>query len=54
MNNNERFNAMLNGCCHPRAVYAALWALGEREGMDKLLRQYRKAGQKAKESSELS
>lgn len=45
---------MLNSCCCPRAVYAALWALVEREGMDKLLRQRKKADQKAKVSSGLS
>ena len=28
MSNKERFNAMLNSCQHPRAVYAALQALG--------------------------
>lgn len=27
MTNNERFNAMLNSCQHPRAVYNALYAL---------------------------
>lgn len=27
MTNNERFNAMLNGCQHPRAVYNVLYAL---------------------------
>ncbi len=27
MTNNERFNAMLNSCLHPRAVYNALYAL---------------------------
>lgn len=28
MSNNERFNAMLNRCQHPWAVYADLQALG--------------------------
>lgn len=27
MTNNERFNAMLNSCQHPQAVYNALYAL---------------------------
>lgn len=27
MNNNERFNSLLNRCKHPRRVYAALLAL---------------------------
>lgn len=30
-NNNERFNALLNHCKHPRRVYAALLALAEKQ-----------------------
>ena len=29
MNNNERFNALLNSCANPRQVYNALLALAE-------------------------
>lgn len=36
MTNNERFNAMLNSCQNPRAVYAALLALGKAGVLDKL------------------
>ena len=29
MTNNEKFNAVLNACHNPEAIYAALLALGE-------------------------
>ncbi|MDE7002937.1 MAG: hypothetical protein K2P08_00770 [Oscillospiraceae bacterium] len=34
-NNNERFNVLLNGCRHPRAVYAALLSLASTGPLDK-------------------
>lgn len=36
MNNNERFNQLLNSCQNPRAVYNALLALGKAGTLDKL------------------
>ena len=30
MNNNEKFNQLLNECKHPRAVYTALLAYAEK------------------------
>ena len=33
--NNERFNALLNGCGHPRAVCAALLSLASTGPLDK-------------------
>lgn len=35
MTNNERFNAMLNACQNPRAVYAALMELMSMGILDK-------------------
>lgn len=36
MSNNERFNAMLNSCQNPRAVYAALLAMAKAGTLGKL------------------
>lgn len=36
MMNNERFNELLNSCRNPRAVCAALLALGTTGALDKL------------------
>lgn len=36
MDNNERFNQLLNGCQNPRAVYNALLALGRDGALDGL------------------
>lgn len=36
MTNNKRFNAMLNNCHHPRAIYAALLALANNGRLDML------------------
>ena len=36
MTNNERFNAALNSCQNPQAVYMALLALAGTDTLDKL------------------
>lgn len=41
MTNNEKFNAVLNRCQNPRAVYAALLALGNAGELDKLRKEAR-------------
>lgn len=44
MNNNEKFNWLLNNCQNPRAVYAALLALTKSETLDKLREEARQHG----------
>lgn len=41
MNNNERFNALLDSCQNPRAVYAALLALAKAGILDRLRKEVR-------------
>lgn len=41
MTNNERFNAMLNNCQNPQAVYIALLALARSGLLDKLREEVR-------------